>query len=141
MIVQQYRKRARSTKESRHRLTKPGRSRLLAVKIRMYDNMDAAVSRGDIRGRRPEKRTTRPCAEQGRKQTPSAKNDDVEAVASATWSRTCGTNTRNMCIYTMVYSVRNWYLYILPRKPLQRQPSRTRGLRKNALKNLRQLEN
>ena len=66
MIVQQYRKRARSTKESRHRLTKPGRSRLLAVKIRMYDNMDAAVSRGDIRGRRPEKRTTRPCAEQGR---------------------------------------------------------------------------
>ena len=87
MIVQQYRTRARSTKESRHRLTKPGRSRLLAVKIRIYDYLDAAVSRGDMGGRRPEERTTRPCAEQGRKQAPSATTNEVEAVAASKWSR------------------------------------------------------
>ena len=89
MIVQQYRKRARSTKDSRHRLTTPGRSRLLAVKIRTYDYLYA------------EKRTARPCAEQGRKQAPSSTKNKVEAVAAAKWARTWVIYTRYAptCIY------------------------------------------
>ena len=37
-------------------------------------------------GRRPDKRMTRTCAEQERKQEPSAKKKGVEAVAAAKWS-------------------------------------------------------
>ena len=90
MIVQQYRKRARSTKDSRHRLTTPGRSRLLAVKIRTYDYLYA------------EKRTARPCAEQGRKQAPSSTKNKVEAVAAAKWARTCVIYTWYQ-VYTYTY--------------------------------------
>ena len=83
MIVhQQYRKRARSTKGCRDRLTTPGRSRLLAVKIRTYDSLDA------------EKRTARLCAEQGWKQASSSTKNEVEAVVAAKGARTCLIYTR-----------------------------------------------
>ena len=45
IVHQQYRKRARSTKDCRHRLTKPGRSRLLADKYVCYEH--AAIFQGD----------------------------------------------------------------------------------------------
>ena len=87
MIVrQQYRKRARSTKESRDRFTTPGRSRLPAVRIRTYDYLDA------------EKRAARLCTRQGRKQAPSSTKNEVEPVAAAKWARTCVIYTRYIYI-------------------------------------------
>ena len=88
-----YRKRARSTKESRDRLTTPGRSRLLAVKLRTCDYLYA------------DKRAARLCAEQGRKHAPSATNNEIEAVAAAKWARMCVIYTRYTltCIY--IYTI------------------------------------
>ena len=89
MIVhQQYRKRARSTKGCRDRLKTPGRSRLLAVKIRTYDSLDA------------EKRTARLCAEQGWRQASSSTKNEVEAVVAAKG----GTYALNIYqVYTYMY--------------------------------------
>ena len=89
-----YRKRARSTKESRDRLTTPGRSRLPGVKITTYDYLYA------------KKRAARLYAEQGRKQAPSATKNEIEAVAAAKWARTCVIYTRYtlICIYRLLNS-------------------------------------
>ena len=48
-----------------------------------------------------EKRTARPCVEQGRKQAPSSTKNEVEAVAAAKWARTWVIYTRYAptCIY------------------------------------------
>ena len=120
----------------------------------------SAVSRGDMGGRRPEKRTTRPCAEQGRKQAPSAtknegrggcgcdvvtyvrkqihtyirtpkqassaRNNDVEAVAAAKWSRTWVIYTRyapNIYVYTH-YGV--YYFFLCAEQGRKQAPSATK---------------
>ena len=71
MIVhQQYRKRAWTTKDCRDRLATTGPSRLPAVSLRTYDNLDA------------KKRTARLCAEQGWKQAPSSTKNKVKVVVS-----------------------------------------------------------
>ena len=95
VVHQQYRKRARSTKDCRDRLTTPGRSRLSAVSLRTYDYLDA------------EKRTARLCAEQGRKQALSSTKNEVEAVVAAQWARTCVIYTRYTltCIYRLFFSL------------------------------------
>ena len=95
MIVHlQYRKRARSTKDCRDRLTTPGRSRLPAVGLRTYDYLHA------------EKRTARLCAEQGRKQAPSSTKNEVQAVVAAKWARTCVIYNR----YTLTSIYRLFFL-------------------------------
>ena len=59
-----------------------------------------------------EKRTARPCVEQGRKQAPSSTKNEVEAVAAAKWARTWVIYTRYAptCIYIyitcIIFSVR-----------------------------------
>ena len=90
MIVhQQYRKRARSTKDCRDHLTTPRRLRLPAVSLRTYDYLHA------------EQRTARLYAEQGRKQAPSSTKNEVQAVVAAKWARTCVIYNRYTltCIY------------------------------------------
>ena len=64
---------------SRHRLTKPGGSPLLLIAAKYVGYLYAAIPQGDapqkqkMGGRRREKWARRTCAEQVRKQTPSAK--------------------------------------------------------------------
>ena len=85
---------------SRHRVMKPGQSRLLAAQYvwfficRGFLHGDAPTGNGK---RRPEKLMSTTCAEQGRKQAPSAKK------YKSRWKRLRSGNERTLYMHTTPY--------------------------------------